>query len=97
MNLNTVQEIESAIAALTPELREELYVWLDEHYSQAVDRGLRPRSKRAGSMTASAARLPIISPEEPNPFNANPHDAPYDCGFLERLSGFARQHTGASR
>jgi predicted nucleotidyltransferase len=38
MNLNTVPEIERAIDALTPDQREELYVWLDEHYLQAGDR-----------------------------------------------------------
>ena len=38
MQLNTVQEIERAIDALTPEQREELYLWLDRHH---------PRSKPA--------------------------------------------------
>lgn len=37
MNLDTVQEIERAIDALTPEQREELCVWLDTHYSQPID------------------------------------------------------------
>jgi hypothetical protein len=37
MNLSTVQEIERAIDALTPNQREELYVWLDEHYLQSGD------------------------------------------------------------
>ena len=37
MNLNTVQEIERAIDALTPDQREELYVWLDDHYLQSGD------------------------------------------------------------
>jgi hypothetical protein len=37
MNLNTVQEIERAIDALTADQREELYVWLDEHYMQSGD------------------------------------------------------------
>jgi Spy/CpxP family protein refolding chaperone len=32
MDLNTVQQIERAIDALTPEQREQLYLWLDEHY-----------------------------------------------------------------
>jgi hypothetical protein len=39
--MNTVQEIERAIAALTIEQREELCEWLDEHYSQPVDARLR--------------------------------------------------------
>jgi hypothetical protein len=38
MNFNTVQEIERAIDALTPDQREELYVWLDENYLQCGDR-----------------------------------------------------------
>jgi hypothetical protein len=37
MELNTVQKIEHAIDALTPEQRDELYIWLDEHYLQASD------------------------------------------------------------
>jgi hypothetical protein len=37
MILNTVQEIERAIDALTPDQREELYIWLDEHYLQTGD------------------------------------------------------------
>lgn len=31
MVLNTVQEIERAITALTPKELEELYVWFDQH------------------------------------------------------------------
>jgi hypothetical protein len=37
MDLNTVQEIEGAIDALTPERREQLYLWFDERYSQPGD------------------------------------------------------------
>jgi len=37
MDLNTVQKIEHAIDALTPEQGDELYVWLDEHYLQPGD------------------------------------------------------------
>jgi len=37
MDLNRVQEIERAIDALTPEQREQLYLWLDEHYLQPGD------------------------------------------------------------
>jgi len=41
MNLNTVQEIERAIDALTPNEREKLYVWLNEHYLQLGDMQLK--------------------------------------------------------
>jgi hypothetical protein len=41
MSLNTVQEIERAIDALTPHQREELYVWLDEHYLRSGDMQLK--------------------------------------------------------
>jgi len=41
MGLPTVQEIERAIDALTPVQREELYLWLDEHYLQPSDRQLK--------------------------------------------------------
>jgi hypothetical protein len=37
MGLNTLQEIERAIDALTPEQREELYIWLDRQYLQPPD------------------------------------------------------------
>lgn len=37
MDLDTVQQIERAIDALTPEQREQLYLWLDEQYLQASD------------------------------------------------------------
>jgi Spy/CpxP family protein refolding chaperone len=41
MNLTTVQEIERAIDALTPEQRDELYLWLDDHYLQSSDNQLK--------------------------------------------------------
>ncbi len=37
MALNTVEEIERAIAALEPRQLEELYSWLDEHVPQPID------------------------------------------------------------
>ena len=35
--MNTIQEIESAIQALTPRELEELYSWLDRHCPQPID------------------------------------------------------------
>jgi hypothetical protein len=35
--MNTVQEIEHAIQALTPRELEELYSWLDQHCPQSID------------------------------------------------------------
>ena len=37
MNLNTVQEIERAVGALTPQEVAELYTWLDQHYPRSID------------------------------------------------------------
>jgi len=37
MSLHTVQEIERAIGALSPEELEELYSWLDEYQPQPID------------------------------------------------------------
>jgi hypothetical protein len=37
MELNTVQEIEHAIAALTPQQLAELYAWLDQYDPQPID------------------------------------------------------------
>jgi len=38
---NTVQEIERAIDALTPQQMEELYVWLDQRHPQPIDAQLK--------------------------------------------------------
>jgi hypothetical protein len=37
MGLNTVQEIERAIDALTPEELDQLYSWLDQRHPQPID------------------------------------------------------------
>jgi hypothetical protein len=37
MELNTVQQIERAIAALTPQQLAELYEWLDQYDPQPID------------------------------------------------------------
>lgn len=37
MALNTVQEIERAIAALDPRQLQELYSWIDQHAPQPID------------------------------------------------------------
>ncbi|MDQ6707146.1 MAG: hypothetical protein M3Z85_14370 [Acidobacteriota bacterium] len=39
--MNTVQEIERAIDALTPQQVEELYDWLDQHHPQPIDAQLK--------------------------------------------------------
>jgi len=39
--LNTVQEIERAIGALSPGELEELYAWLDRHCPQPIDAQLK--------------------------------------------------------
>jgi hypothetical protein len=41
VHLDTVQEIERAIDALTPQQLEELYLWLDQRYSQPIDAQLK--------------------------------------------------------
>jgi len=41
MGLNTNQEIERAIGALTPPELEELYAWLDQHCPQPIDAQLK--------------------------------------------------------
>jgi len=41
MPLNTVEEIERAIEALTRAQVEELYLWLEEHHSQSIDAQLK--------------------------------------------------------
>ncbi len=39
--MNTIQEIERAIDALTPQQMEELYVWLDQRHPQHIDAQLK--------------------------------------------------------
>lgn len=41
MHLNTVQEIERAIDALTPQQIDELYIWLDQRHPQPIDAQLK--------------------------------------------------------
>jgi hypothetical protein len=41
MGLNTIQEIERAIDALTPQQVEELYVWFDQRHPQLIDAQLK--------------------------------------------------------
>jgi hypothetical protein len=41
MHLNTLQEIERAIDALTPHQVEELYEWLDQRHPQPIDAQLK--------------------------------------------------------
>ena len=41
MRLKTLQEIERAIDALTPQQMEELYLWLDQRHPQPVDAQLK--------------------------------------------------------
>ena len=62
MDLNTVQEIERAIDALTPQQREELYLWFDQHHSRPVDAQLKTdrltdRSSVVAEMRALRSRV----------------------------------------
>ena len=55
MGLNTVQEIERAIDALTPQQIEELYLWLDRNHPQAIDAHL-PSDLAAGRLDNAILR-----------------------------------------
>jgi hypothetical protein len=41
MAMHSIQDIERAIDALTPQQREELYVWLDQRHPQLIDAQLK--------------------------------------------------------
>jgi len=41
MSLTTVQEIEHAIDALSPEQLDELYLWLDRNHPHPIDTRIR--------------------------------------------------------
>jgi len=92
MNLNAVQEIERAIDALTPDQREELYVWLDEHYLQSGDMQLKAAIDAGHFDDRITRALADHKPEERNPSSAGPPDAPRQRRILERVSGFARRY-----
>lgn len=47
MRLDTAQEIERAMDALTPRQMEELHEWLDQHHPESIDAQL------ATSLTAA--------------------------------------------
>ncbi len=55
MNLNTVQEIEHAIAALNPRHLAELYAWLDQYDPQPIDTRLQ-NDFAAGRLDNAIAR-----------------------------------------
>lgn len=55
MDLNTVQEIEHAIAELTPEQLAELYAWLDQYDPQPIDVRLQ-NDLAAGRLDNAIAR-----------------------------------------
>ncbi|MEP6716688.1 MAG: hypothetical protein ABJC09_14045 [Terriglobia bacterium] len=41
ISLNSIQEIERAIDALTPQQIDELYLWLDQRHPQQIDAQLK--------------------------------------------------------
>lgn len=55
MDLNTVQEIERAIAELTPQQLGELYAWLDQYDPQPIDARLQ-NDLAAGRLDNAIAR-----------------------------------------
>ncbi len=57
MHLNSVQEIERAIDALTPEQIEELYAWLDRRHPQPIDAQLKPILTPGAWTTINATRF----------------------------------------
>jgi len=51
MRLTTVQDIERAINALTPEQMEELHQWLDRRHPQRIDTQLKADLEANESMS----------------------------------------------
>jgi hypothetical protein len=41
MELNTIQDIERAIEALTPQQREQLYQWIEQRHTRRTDDRIR--------------------------------------------------------
>jgi hypothetical protein len=95
MDLHTVQEIERAIDALTADQREELYVWLDEHYMQSGDMQLKAAIDAGRFDDRIARALADHKAGGTEPLWRRPPDAPRQRGILERVSGSARRHSRA--
>ena len=55
MSPKTLQEVEQAIGALTPQELQELYVWLEQHFPQPMDARL-PSDLSAGSLDTAIER-----------------------------------------
>ncbi len=55
MNLTTLQEIERAIATLSPQQLSELYAWLDEYDPQPIDARIQ-NDLAAGRLDNAIAR-----------------------------------------
>jgi hypothetical protein len=55
MSLNTIQEIERAIGALTPREIEERYTWLEQHYPPPIDTRIQS-DIAAGSLDSAIQR-----------------------------------------
>jgi hypothetical protein len=55
MSPKTLQEVERAIGALTPQEVQELYVWLEQHFPQPMDARL-PSDLSAGSLDTAIQR-----------------------------------------
>jgi hypothetical protein len=55
MSPKTLQEVERAIGSLTPQEVQELYVWLEQHFPQAMDARLLS-DLSAGSLDTAIQR-----------------------------------------
>ncbi|HEY4046253.1 MAG TPA: hypothetical protein VGM27_05230 [Acidobacteriaceae bacterium] len=97
MNLNTVQEIERAIDALTPPQREELDQWLDQHYPQPIDEQLKA-DLDAGRIDNRINRaLADHKAEKPNRFRGTGAVVPRACGSRKRSACDLGQSDGLTQ
>lgn len=55
MSPRTLEEVERAIGALTPQEVQELYVWLDQHFPQPMDTRVQS-DLSAGSLDTAIQR-----------------------------------------
>ena len=55
MSPKTLQEVERAIGALTPQEVQELFVWLEQHFPQPMDARL-PSDLSAGNLDTAIQR-----------------------------------------
>lgn len=87
MSLNTVQEIERAIGTLTPPELEELYLWLDRHYSQTIYLDIQYRAGKSATRpsTGDENTTLVVGTPKSSSFSTRPSSSSTDAATTLRM------------